>query len=50
MRSACDDYHSNRSVWPCYSRIAPISCLVSVTKRGRAYLSLSQMKPRHFRR
>jgi hypothetical protein len=52
LRSACDDdYHSNRGVWGCYSRIAPIFVFrVNDVKRGRAYPNHSQVEPRHFRR
>ena len=40
---ACRDCHSNQTVWPWYSRIAPVSWLVaSDVKEGRAKLNFSQ--------
>ena len=40
---ACRDCHSNQTVWPWYSRIAPVSWLVARdVKEGRAKLNFSQ--------
>jgi hypothetical protein len=40
---ACFDCHSNETVWPWYSRIAPISWLVTFdTIRGRNHLNFSE--------
>ncbi len=40
---ACFDCHSNETVWPWYSRIAPASWLaVSDTVRGRLHLNFSE--------
>ena len=40
---ACFDCHSNETVWPVYSRIAPISWLVTLdTVRGRGHLNFSE--------
>lgn len=42
LRRACYDCHSNETVWPWYSRIAPISWLVaSDVSEGREELNLS---------
>lgn len=42
-RRACQDCHSNRTVWPWYSRVAPMSWLVADdVKEGRAVLNLSE--------
>lgn len=39
---ACNDCHSNLTVWPWYSRVAPISWLVAGdVKRGRKALNFS---------
>jgi cytochrome c551/c552 len=39
---ACFDCHSNETVWPWYSRIAPASWLVTLdTIRGRGHLNFS---------
>ncbi len=39
---ACYDCHSNNTVWPWYSRIAPVSWLVADdVKEGRAHLNFS---------
>lgn len=42
LRRACYDCHSNETVWPWYSRVAPVSWLIvrDVTK-GRAELNFS---------
>jgi cytochrome c5 len=40
---ACRDCHSNETVWPWYSRIAPASWLIARdVKEGRAKLNFSQ--------
>lgn len=40
---ACRDCHSNQTVWPWYSRVAPVSWLVARdVKEGRAKLNFSQ--------
>jgi hypothetical protein len=42
VKRACHDCHSNETVWPWYSNIAPVSWLVaSDVNRGRAHLNLS---------
>jgi len=42
LRRACYDCHSNETVWPWYSRIAPVSWLVARDVReGREELNLS---------
>jgi hypothetical protein len=42
LKASCYDCHSNETVWPWYSRIAPISWLVaSDTSKGREYLNFS---------
>jgi mono/diheme cytochrome c family protein len=39
---ACADCHSNRTVWPWYSNVAPVSWLVQHdVDEGRAYLNVS---------
>jgi hypothetical protein len=38
------DCHSNETVWPWYSKIAPVSWLVSFdVSRGRSHLNLSEL-------
>lgn len=40
---ACGDCHSNETVWPWYSRIAPVSWLVAHdVDEGREHLNISQ--------
>jgi len=40
---ACGDCHSNRTVWPWYSKVSPVSWLVARdVQRGRTYLNLSE--------
>ena len=40
---ACRDCHSNRTVWPWYSHVSPVSWLVAGdVKEGRAKLNFSQ--------
>lgn len=42
LRSACMDCHSNETIWPWYSRVAPVSWLVARDVReGREHLNLS---------
>jgi hypothetical protein len=42
LRRACYDCHSNETVWPWYSRIAPISWVVAYdVRQGRAALNFS---------
>lgn len=42
LKRACHDCHSNQTVWPWYSNIAPISWLVvSDVNEGRAHLNFS---------
>lgn len=42
LRRACYDCHSNESVWPWYSRVAPVSWLVARDVReGRKELNFS---------
>jgi hypothetical protein len=42
LRRACYDCHSNETVWPWYSRIAPVSWLVAYdVQEGRAELNFS---------
>ena len=43
LRKACFDCHSNESVWPWYSRVAPVSWLVwSDVTEGRDHLNFSE--------
>jgi hypothetical protein len=43
VRRACHDCHSNNTVWPWYSRIAPVSWLIADdVKGGRAHLNFSE--------
>ena len=43
VQRACKDCHSNQTVWPWYSRVAPASWLVaSDVQEGRAHLNLSE--------
>jgi hypothetical protein len=40
---ACSDCHSNRTVWPWYSGVAPVSWVIAGhVKEGRARLNLSE--------
>jgi hypothetical protein len=42
LRRACYDCHSNESVWPWYSQVAPVSWLVARDVRdGRKHLNFS---------
>lgn len=46
MAGACMDCHSNETVWPWYSNVAPISWLVQKdVQDGRAELNLSTARP-----
>jgi hypothetical protein len=43
IQRACQDCHSNSTVWPWYSRIAPVSWLIAGdVKEGRAHLNFSE--------
>lgn len=43
LSRSCNDCHSNRTVWPWYSQVAPASWLVvSDVNRGRAALNFSE--------
>ena len=43
VQRACGDCHSNRTVWPWYSKVSPVSWLVAKdVQRGRNYLNLSE--------
>lgn len=43
LARSCNDCHSNRTVWPWYSGVAPVSWLVvSDVNRGRRVLNLSE--------
>jgi hypothetical protein len=45
LTRACNDCHSNQTVWPWYSTVAPASWLVvSDVRRGRAALNFSDWK------
>lgn len=43
LQRSCGDCHSNSTVWPWYSQVAPVSWLVSAdVNRGRRALNLSE--------
>jgi hypothetical protein len=43
LERACGDCHSNNTVWPMYSRVAPVSWLVRRdVRQGREFLNFSQ--------
>jgi len=43
LKNACYDCHSHESVWPSYSRVAPISWLIaSDVKEGRGKMNFSK--------
>jgi len=43
LRRACQDCHSNQTVWPWYSRVAPVSWLIARDiSKGRGELNLSE--------
>lgn len=45
LTRACMDCHSNRTVWPWYSAVAPASWLVADdVNEGRAHLNLSEWR------
>lgn len=47
-QAACFDCHSNETVWPWYSNIAPVSWLITNdVNEGRAYLNFSDWGRRH---
>lgn len=42
LRAACYDCHSHETVWPWYSRVAPVSWLIaSDVREGREHLNFS---------
>ena len=42
LERSCQDCHSNKTVWPWYSQLAPVSwLLVSDVNEGRSHLNLS---------
>lgn len=46
LRRSCFDCHSNETVWPAYSRVAPISWLVAHdVHEGREHLNFSEWRP-----
>ena len=49
LKRACYDCHSNQTVWPVYSHIAPVSWLVARdVNQGRAHLNFSHWtRPGH---
>ncbi len=43
VKRACQDCHSYNTVWPWYSRIAPVSWMIADhIKEGRSHLNLSE--------
>ena len=43
LKRSCYDCHSNETVWPWYSKIAPVSWLIAHdVKEGREYLNFSR--------
>jgi len=47
LRRACYDCHSNETVWPWYSRVAPVSWLIADdVEEGREELNFSRWPPR----
>ena len=43
LRTSCYDCHSNETVWPWYSRVAPVSWLISKhVEMGREHVNFSQ--------
>jgi hypothetical protein len=43
LKRACYDCHSNRTVWPWYAKVAPVSWLIqSDVDRGRQRLNFSE--------
>ena len=50
-KRACFDCHSNETVWPWYSNVAPVSWLIIFdTQRGRNELNFSQWSSRQTRK
>ena len=48
LTRACADCHSNRTQWPWYSNIAPVSWLLtSDVNDGRRHMNLSDWEHRH---
>ncbi len=46
LRRSCFDCHSNETVWPWYSRVAPVSWLVAHdVHEGREHLNFSEWRP-----
>jgi hypothetical protein len=49
VRKACYDCHSNETVWPWYSNIAPVSWLTTHdVNEGRAVLNFSDYDPNEY--
>ncbi|BCW97818.1 MAG: hypothetical protein KatS3mg024_0645 [Armatimonadota bacterium] len=47
LERSCYDCHSNETRWPWYSRVAPVSWMVSRhVREGREHLNFSQWDPR----
>jgi hypothetical protein len=47
-KKACYDCHSNESIWPWYTRIAPVSWLISYdVQEGRNKLNFSEWQGTH---
>ena len=45
LRRSCYDCHSNETIWPWYSRVAPVSWLVAHDVHGgRSHLNFSEWK------
>ena len=43
LRAACYDCHSNETVWPWYTRVAPVSLLAAHdVEEGREYVNFSE--------
>ena len=43
LARSCNDCHSNRTVWPWYSQVAPVSWLVAYdVRQGRSKLNFSE--------
>lgn len=46
MQRACYDCHSNRTVWPWYSKVAPVSWwVINHVNDGRRHLNFSEWQP-----
>ena len=49
LRRSCMDCHSNRTIWPWYSHVAPVSWLVERdVRRGRDHLNFSEWNTYNF--